>query len=390
MISEKQCIQLLTNLTDCHCCMLYVALSSSKTSFISVIMVYTNNNKFDMISIYCQCNFDAEMAVTVYGDRFPDAPQPNRTMFRKLVQNLKTHGSFSKKVVRRGHVADNVRKVNRVLNYVNQNEETSLRQIQRNCRIKKDSERKIFKKNGFRCYKMKKVQHLNEGDKPRRVRFCRWLLNKKRNDPLICSKILWSDESNFSNNGFFNRNMHYKWTRENTHWCRETAFQERFSTNVWVGLLGTKVIGPYFYDGKLTARRYLNFLQNEFQDFLYELTVAERLNYSYFQQDGAPPHTAVICTNYLNQVMPDSWIGTYGPILWPARSPDITPLDFFVWGYIKDKVFQTAPENIEDIKTRIRNACEAITPEMLQNVMREVSRRARLCIRMHGAQFEHL
>ena len=83
--------------------------------------------------------------------------------------------------------------------------------------------------------------------------------------------------------------MHYKWTRENTHWCRQTAFQERFSTNVWLGLLGTKVIGPYFYDGKLTARRYLNFLQNEFQDFLYELTVAERLNYSYFQQDGAPP-----------------------------------------------------------------------------------------------------
>lgn len=126
--------------------LLYVVLSSSKTSFISVIMVYTNNNKFDMISIYCQCNFDAEMAVTVYGDTFPDAPQPNRTMFRKLVQNLKTHGSFSKKVVRRGHVADNVRKVNRVLNYVNQNEETSLRQIQRNCRIKKDSARKIFKK----------------------------------------------------------------------------------------------------------------------------------------------------------------------------------------------------------------------------------------------------
>ena len=67
--------------------------------------------------------------------------------------------------------------------------------------------------------------------------------------------------------------MHYKWTRENTHCCRETAFQERFSTNVWLDLLGTKVIGPYFYDCKLTVRRYLNFLQNEFQDFLYELTM---------------------------------------------------------------------------------------------------------------------
>ena len=63
--------------------------------------------------------------------------------------------------------------------------------MQIDCRIKKDNAREILTKNEFQCYRMKKVQHLSEGDKQRRVRFCRWLLNKKRNDHLICSKVLW-------------------------------------------------------------------------------------------------------------------------------------------------------------------------------------------------------
>lgn len=37
---------------------------------------------------------------------------------------------------------------------------------------------------------------------------------------------------------------------------------------------------------------------------------------------------------------PDWWIGRDGPINWPPRSPDISPLDFFLWGYVKDIVYQ--------------------------------------------------
>jgi len=56
----------------------------------------------------------------------------------------------------------------------------------------------------------------------------------------------------------------------------------------------------------------------------------------FFQQDGAPAHNAIIAIRrHLDQIFPNRWIGTFGVILWPARSPDLTPLDLFLWGYLK-------------------------------------------------------
>ncbi|KAJ4428699.1 hypothetical protein ANN_25692 [Periplaneta americana] len=51
----------------------------------------------------------------------------------------------------------------------------------------------------------------------------------------------------------------------------------------------------------------------------------------HFQQDGAPPHYALMADRRL----PGKWIGRRGAVEWPARSPDLTPLDFFLWGHLK-------------------------------------------------------
>jgi hypothetical protein len=59
----------------------------------------------------------------------------------------------------------------------------------------------------------------------------------------------------------------------------------------------------------------------------------------FFQQDGATPHWALNVREFLNEKFPNRWIGRGGPIPWPPRSPDITPMDFFLWGYVKDRVF---------------------------------------------------
>ena len=49
-------------------------------------------------------------------------------------------------------------------------------------------------------------------------------------------------------------------------------------------------------------------------------------------QDGAPPHFSCSVTDVLNERFPDVWIGRGGPIPWPTRRPDLSPLDFFLWG----------------------------------------------------------
>jgi len=58
-----------------------------------------------------------------------------------------------------------------------------------------------------------------------------------------------------------------------------------------------------------------------------------------FQQDGAPSHNAQLVSHYLNDFFQKRWIGIYGPIEWPPRSPEITPLDFFLWGHLKIVVY---------------------------------------------------
>ncbi|KAJ8943499.1 hypothetical protein NQ318_016279 [Aromia moschata] len=55
-------------------------------------------------------------------------------------------------------------------------------------------------------------------------------------------------------------------------------------------------------------------------------------NRIFFQQDAAPPHFAVHVREYLNHVIRNRWIGRRGSIERPARSPGLTPFDFFLWG----------------------------------------------------------
>ena len=63
------------------------------------------------------------------------------------------------------------------------------------------------------------------------------------------------------------------------------------------------------------------------------------------------------------------------PTLWPARSPDITPLDFFLWGYVKTNVFKSEIKDIDDLKTKITEAVASVRPEMLVNTWKEVKSR---------------
>jgi hypothetical protein len=101
-------------------------------------------------------------------------------------------------------------------------------------------------------------------------------------------------------------------------------------------------ICEFFIDGCLNQAKYHALLSNEISNFLDEMPLAV-LNRIVFHQDGATPHNARINVAFLNDNFGARWMGTYGPIRWPARSPDLNPLDFFLWGYIRDNVYLTPP-----------------------------------------------
>ena len=109
-----------------------------------------------------------------------------------------------------------------------------------------------------------------------------------------------------------------------------------------------------------------------------------------FQQDGAPPHFANVIRDKLNTELPVRWIGRRGSVEWPARSPDLTPLDFFFWGYLKNKVYATKIRDKDHLKEVIKHHVEEIRRDMnlIQKVTHSVGTRIQGCIDAEGGHFE--
>ncbi|GBP39652.1 hypothetical protein EVAR_25476_1 [Eumeta japonica] len=79
-----------------------------------------------------------------------------------------------------------------------------------------------------------------------------------------------------------------------------------------------------------------------------------------------------------------------GTISWPARSPDLNPLDVFYWGVLKEKVYSKPIESVAELRERISQAAEDInSPGYAQLITRSFLRRCRACIEADGKQFEH-
>jgi len=72
--------------------------------------------------------------------------------------------------------------------------------------------------------------------------------------------------------------------------------------------------------------------------------------YTWFQQDGAGPHYSRGVRNFLDTEIFNWWIGRRGQIEWAPCSPDLSPLNYFLWDYLKGKVYVTKPRNLEELR----------------------------------------
>jgi len=83
--------------------------------------------------------------------------------------------------------------------------------------------------------------------------------------------------------------------------------------------------------------------------------VGDDFHQTWFQQDGVAPHYGRDVCAYLNTVFPARWIARRGAIEWSARSPDLTPLDYFLCGYLKNRVYRTKPANLDEFQQKVRD-----------------------------------
>ncbi|GFW46886.1 putative transposable element [Trichonephila clavipes] len=140
---------------------------------------------------------------------------------------------------------------------------------------------------------------------------------------------------------------------------------------VWCGLWAGGIIGPYFFKNDeghnvtVNGDRYRAMITNFFIPELNNHDVQEL----WFQQDGATCHTARATIDLLKDTFGDRLISRFGPVNWPPRSCDLTPLDYFLWGFVKSLVYADKPQTLDHLEDNIRRVIADIRPQMLEKVI---------------------
>lgn len=351
---------------------------------------YTNAEMAAMHYVYGLADGNATEARRIYQERYPNRALPDSRTFSNIHRRLRETGSFKKGTSEGRPLSVRTLEIEEaVLQEIEEHPETSTRKIARTLNICHQIVWRILVDFLLYPYHILRVQALLPRDFPQRVNFCQWYLQSIALNPQFESQILFTDEANFSRNAIQNFHNNHMWAEENPHTITETHFQHQFSVNVWAGIIGDYLIGPFFLPGRLDGRSYLHFLEEELNGLLEDVPIALR-NRIWYMHDGAPAHFSVIVRNHLNTVYHNRWIGRGGPQQWPARSPDLNSLDFFLWGHLKTLVYKTPVNTLEDLRERIVASCETIrnTPGIFQRVRNSMRRRAEACLLSEGGHFQ--
>lgn len=312
---------------------------------------------------------------------------PSRNTIHSWVNNLRRTGSIVKKKppgpTKTARTPENIERVRAALI---RSPGRSARKHARELRLSRESVRTILQKDlKFHPYKMCVAQKLEERDYAQRQELAfRMQVLLEDNENAV---ILMSDEAHFHLNGDVNRqNLRY-WSSENPHIIDEKPLHSERVT-VWCATTPFGIIGPYFFEDEngatvtVTAARYCQLLNTFLRPELRRLQVD--LENVFFQQDGATPHTARVSMQVLRDMFPERLISRFGDIPWPPRSPDLSTCDFFLWGYLKDRVYSHRPRTLAELKEKIRQEVATINGELMTRVMADFMRRLENCIQEDG------
>lgn len=351
-------------------------------------MSYSVEERLQLYECYIRNNRNSLLALREYRTLHPNNRVPTKQIFSRILRDLANGVVVNKGRNRPKNVLTEEKQLE-ILLYFEENNETSQRTAELDIdNVSRRSIGRALDMHGYHPYKFTLVQELHAGDPERRLAYCSLMMEDHFQNSIF-QNILWTDEATFNTSGVFNRkNTHY-WSSYNKHLIKPIQRQGRQSVNVWCGIIRDRVIGPIFYDRTLNGARYLNLLTNEIWPIINQLPVNLRDNLV-FQQDSAPCHTVAPVREFLNQHF-RTWIGKHGTIDWPARSPDLTPLDYFLWGTLKDEVYKNRSNNEEDLKIKIREKINRIN--QTDAVRKAIDRLEILytsCIAVEGNHIEHL
>ena len=152
-------------------------------------------------------------------------------------------------------------------------------------------------------------------------------------------------------------------------------------------VLDDQLIGPFILEGCLTGEAYFRFLQEELPQLMEDVPLNKR-GCMYIQHDRAPPHSSREVRNFLNSRFPGrTWRSTQ----LATRSPELSPLDYCVWGWMKELVYSVKVVTQDAFLGHILDAADRIrnSQQKLERATCAVHNRAAACVVAGSGIFEN-
>ena len=148
------------------------------------------------------------------------------------------------------------------------------------------------------------------------------------------------------------------------------------SIMVWAAFCGTSKSALKFLSGKVDSARYIATLHTHLQPFIDVTTHT-------FQQDNAPCHSSRQTKEWLEA-------NNIKVMAWPAYSPDMNPIEN-LWGLMTQHVYAGGRQfdNVEELRTAVSAAWDAVTPEQLNALVQSMQRRCVKVLQYQGAYISY-
>uniref|UniRef100_A0A0N5C9I2 DUF4817 domain-containing protein n=1 Tax=Strongyloides papillosus TaxID=174720 RepID=A0A0N5C9I2_STREA len=352
-----------------------------------------NNEERSMIVRFYYSNGSSIIATQrAFRKHFNTRKAPSRRAIKNMVQRFEEHGSVND-LPRTGRprTVTSDENAQRVKDSIDKNDKISIRKRAKELCIPRASLRRILAQElHLFPYKIQLTHKFEVSDRKQRLKCANTLQNLMIHDSNFTNKLIMSDEANFYLNGLVKKHNCRIWGTENPRIISEKQFQTE-KVIVWCGITSRKIIGPYFFKNEEST----NINGEEYREMIDNYLVPELVNTigMWFQQDEATAHITMRTINLLKTIFSNRIISRNSEISWPLRSPDLSAVDFFLWGYLKERVYKDKPKTLEELKNNIQNEINEINEtkqDTLKKVMKNVIERAQLCEQSKGSHLKDI
>ena len=315
--------------------------------FSSLTMRYSLSTRTLAMETFIKCQMNFDRFVTIWASE-SDLPPPSRSTLYRLVTRFRTTGAIKdkEKCGRKKLRDENL--IATVGAFFHLNSDASINTFIKEFGdvVSRTTVWRILRQDlKWKPFRPRRIHRLLHGDDVKRYWCMDALLSRLKDDPTFISNIIWSDECAFKLNGTIATNNVVHWSATNPHYTFERS-TNRTGVMVFAAISVIGVICVGFFDDMETNRMrkkkhsvnkgsYKEMLEKNLIPELDSLfPISTERDQLVFMQDGASPHNI---PEVLNTYFPDRWLGNANhkaPLLWPSRSPDLTPMGYFVCKFI--------------------------------------------------------